>query len=385
MKRSIGVVTGSRAEYGILRPLLEAIRNSRDLALRLYVTGAHLSPRFGSTVREIEKDGFPISEKVPILSAGALSPSAVAAAFSRAVSGFSKVFEKKSPDLLLLLGDRYEMLAAGVAAMLHQVVIAHVSGGKTTQGSMDESIRHSLTKLSHYHFTHAEEYRRRIIRMGEAPSRVFAYGSPLVDGIADLNPMSLEELRRQKGLETLEAGALVVLYHPETLETSSPEAQIAEVLEGLAGVERQKVFFYPNADVGSAAVIAALERWARGRGDALLVKNLSRRAFLSVLKLSGALAGNSSCGVTDTPTLGVPAVNVGDRQKGMVKARNILDCPCRAAAIRAALKRALSRAFRRSCAGLKNPYGDGRSVARIARKLGELPLDGAVLKKVFHD
>lgn len=377
------MVTGARSEYGILRGLLKDIAADPALDLRLYVTGAHLSPAFGSTISEIRRDGLPVAARVPILGSGAVGPREAALAVSRGVDGFSRVFARAKPDLLLLMSDRYEMLAAASAALLHRVVVAHISGGKLTEGSMDESVRHAVTKLSHYHFTHNDENRRRLIRMGEQPSRVFATGSPFLDEILRAPRLGDAAFRQASGLESLDPYA-VVLYHPETLGGRPAAAQMREVLSAVEGLPLRKVLLYPGADPGSREVIDALERFG-ARPDAAVLKNLPRAVFVELLRRAAVLVGNSSCGVTDTPALGVPAVNVGDRQKGMLKAGNVLDAPCRSAAIRATLKKALAPGFRRGLRGLKSPYGDGRSSARILALLKRLPTGPEVLKKPFYE
>jgi UDP-hydrolysing UDP-N-acetyl-D-glucosamine 2-epimerase len=383
MKRSIGVVTGARSEYGVLRPLLRAIARAPGLELQLYVTGGHLSRRFGMTVRDIERDRIPVAARVPILGRGVATAQDAAQAFARGVTGFSRLFAARRPDLLLVMSDRYEMLAAATAAMFNGVITAHLSGGKTTQGSTDEYVRHAVTKMSHYHFTHNPLHRRRIIRMGEQPSRVFAYGSPLLDDLVPFPRMDEKDLRARAGLRPRER-YVVVLYHPETLDAVPAEKQMREVLEAVKGLPYRKILFYPGADVGSDAVIRALQRFSE-ENDAPLFKNLPREVFANLLKRSEALVGNSSCGVTDTPTLQVPTVNIGDRQKGMLKAGNVVDSRCRAKNIRAALRKALSPGFRARLRGLKNPYGDGRASARIVRKLKTLDLSPAILKKPFYD
>ncbi len=382
-RRSIFVVTGSRSEYGILHPLLQRLAADKRVELGLVVTGAHLLAEFGSTWRQVRADGFRIVARLPILRSAALDERAVARAVAAAVDGFSRLFAKGAPDLLVLLGDRYETLGAASAALAHRLVVAHISGGKTTEGAIDESIRHAVTKLSHYHFTHNETFRRRLLRMGEAPKRVFATGSPLVDEIASLPRLSREETLKRCGLPKLGRYA-VVLFHPETLAAASPARQAAEVLRGAERSGLKLVLLYPGAEAGSGALIAELKSFAGSRKFPLL-KSLPRGVFLNLLRHAEALIGNSSAGVTDAPTLGVPAVNVGGRQDGMLKARNVIDCAAEETAVFSALRRALRPGFRASLNALKNPYGDGKACARIAAALATLPLGPGILRKSFYD
>lgn len=383
MKRVIGVVTGARSEYGVLRPLLRAIAADPALTLRLYVTAGHLSKRFGLTVREIEKDGFRIAARVPTLGARMETAQDASKAVARGVEGFSRLFAKARPDLLLVMSDRYEMLPPALAAMFHKIVVAHLSGGKITQGAMDESVRHALTKLSHYHFTHSPENRARLIRMGEQPSRVFATGSPLLDEVVGAPRLGRAETLKAAGLPDMDR-FLIALYHPETLGATPVAAQMREFLGALKKIDMPKALFYPGADVGSEGVIAAVDAFAREKGVSV-VKNIPRPVFLNLLRHCAVLVGNSSAGITDTPTFGVPVVDVGDRQKGMVRARNVVAAPCRAEAIVRAVRKAAAPAFRRRLTGLKNPYGDGRAAARIVRELKRLPLGPEALRKPFFD
>jgi UDP-hydrolysing UDP-N-acetyl-D-glucosamine 2-epimerase len=383
VKRAIAVVTGSRAEYGILRPLLRLLARDRRVELRLLVTGAHLRPEFGSTVREIRRDGFRPTALVPILDGGRLDARAVARATARAVDGFSRVFARSSPDLLVLIGDRYETLGAATAALAHRVPVAHISGGKTTVGVIDESIRHAVTKLSHYHFTHNAVFRARLLRMGERPERVFAYGSPLVDEIVSTKASSRAATLRACGLTGL-GRYLVVAVHAETL-SEVPAGRLTDaVLRGAARSGLDLVLTYPGAEAGSGEITAALKAFAAKRG-ARLLSSLPRALFLDLLRHSEALVGNSSAGITDAPSLGLPAVNAGGRQDGMLKAANVIDCAASGPAVARAVARALTPAFRARARKARNPYGDGRAVPRIARALATLPLGPGVVRKPFHD
>jgi UDP-hydrolysing UDP-N-acetyl-D-glucosamine 2-epimerase len=383
VKRAIAVVTGSRADYGVLRPLLRRLAADRRVSLRLLVTGAHLSPAHGRTEREIRRDGFIPAARVPILGPGPLDARGVARALARATDGFSAVFARSRPDLLVLLGDRYEILGAAAAALVHRLPVAHLSGGKTTTGAIDESVRHAVTKLSQFHFTHNEEFRRRLLRMGERPERVFAHGSPLVDEIRSLARLPRAETLRRCGLAGL-GPYLVVAWHPETLAARDPRADARAVLAGarLSGLEL--VIVAPGAEAGSAAVLAEMRRFAAA-SRARLVTHLPRPLFLNLLRHAEALVGNSSAGLTDAPSLGVPVVNAGGRQDGMLRSAGVRDCAVAAGAVARAVAAAISPAGRARARRATNPYGDGRAAPRIARELARLPLGPECARKPFYD
>lgn len=382
-KRRIAVVTGSRAEYGILYWLLKEIQARPNLELQLLVTGMHLSPEFGLTVRQIEADGFAIAEKIETLLSSD-SEVAVSTAIALGVMGFAHAFARERPDIVVLQGDRFESLAAAIAAMVARVPIAHISGGKSTQGVIDEAIRHALTKMSHLHFTHMPEHRDRIIQMGEDPRRVYAFGAPLVDGIKRLQHLSKTELEERIGSPLAERFLLVV-YHPVTLEDRTEEAHMDQLFRALDQFPQlQLIFIMPNADTGGRIISERIRAYVKTRPRAQSHVNLERGVFLNLLRLATAIIGNSSSGITEAPSFELPAVNIGDRQRGVTKAANVIDCHPTTASIVAAIRRALQEDFRRSLAGLTNPYGDGDSSKRIADILEEVELGEALLKKRFH-
>ncbi len=379
--RSVAVVTGTRAEYGLLQWVLHEIRASADLDLQLIVTGAHLEPRFGMTVEQIEADGFEVDARVPLGLEGD-APADIARAMARCLTGVSEVVDRLQPDLMLVLGDRYEILAAAQAALVHGVPLVHIAGGDVTEGAFDESIRHALTKLAHLHLTTTDEAAARVARMGEEPWRIHVVGSP-----------GLDQLRRRERLEgeALEAALggplgsrnLLITWHPVTLEADGGLTGLRALLEALDAVPREIVKWVtrPNADPGGLAVEAALDRWAAGRDDVRLFASLGQLRYLSLMAQVDAVVGNSSSGLYEAPSLGVPTVNVGDRQKGRLAADSVIHCAAEPAAIMAAI----GRAFEMDASGVENPYGDGGSAARIVEALRAAPDRLTLLRKRFHE
>lgn len=381
MTRKIAVVTTSRADYGLLSRLMRAIARDRALKLRVVVTGGHLSNRFGKTEREIVADGFHIDARVQ-MTPGSDSPKAAADALGAGMKGFARELARLAPDILVVLGDRLELLAACSAAVALRIPIAHLHGGEASEGSLDEQVRHAVTKLAHLHFTAAEPYRRRVVAMGEDPRRVFNTGAPGLEAAADLVPISPRELEARVGL-ALDRPFALVTVHPETVG-----ARAGGVLEAvLAGLDRARlpaVLTYAGADAGGRAINARLERWAAARpGRAAAVASLGQRAYLSLLARAAVVVGNSSSGIIEAPALKTPTVNVGARQDGRLRASSVIDCAPNAPAVSAALRRALSPSFRARCRG-KSPYGAGRVSAKIAAALKRVPLDGLLVKR-FRD
>ncbi|MBF0283104.1 MAG: UDP-N-acetylglucosamine 2-epimerase (hydrolyzing) [Magnetococcales bacterium] len=383
--RRILAVTGSRAEYGHLQWVLREIAEAPDLELRLAATGAHLAAEHGLTAGEMEADGFSLDARIP-LPLPDDGPLAIARAIGAGVAGFAEVYARLRPDLLLILGDRYEMLAAACAALPLRLPIAHLHGGETSQGAMDEAIRHTITKMAHLHFTAAEPYRRRVIQLGEDPARVFNFGAPGLDHLTR-GPalLSREAWRERFGFELGRVNFLVT-YHPVTLEADGPQRAVAALLAALdLFPEARVIFTKANADAEGRAINALLEAYAAQRpGRAALFDSLGPLGYLSALALVDAVVGNSSSGIIEAPFFRVPTVNLGDRQKGRLRAASVIDCPEQAEAIAAAIRRALSPEFRASLAGMASPYGQGDAARKIVQVLRSFDLTG-ILKKEFHD
>jgi GDP/UDP-N,N'-diacetylbacillosamine 2-epimerase (hydrolysing) len=379
--RRVCVVTGSRAEYGLLRPLLAHIVASHALELRLVVTGSHLSPAFGETWREIEADGFAIDERVPL---PLENDSAIGTcdAMAAALSGLARAFARLAPDVVVLLGDRYEILSAAIAAQVSLVPVAHIHGGEVTEGAFDDAMRHAVTKLAMLHFTSAEVYHRRVVQLGEDPARVFTVGALGLDNIRELPLLSREEFEREFGF-TRGKQAVALTFHPVTLAEDSA-AQLAEVLAALDDFpETRVVITRPNADPGNRELNERLDAFVASHADrAAAFASLGVRSYLSLLACVDAVVGNSSSGILEAPSLHVPTIDVGDRQKGRVRAGSIIQCEPERKAIAKALRAALSPEFRALAAEVTNPYGDGHAAERIVAVLESA---GLGVRKRFFD
>lgn len=380
--RSIGVVTVGRSDFGLYRPILRRIRSSPDVQLQLFVSGAHLLPEFGGTVDAIESEGFEIAARVDMLSSSD-APDAIAAGVGRGTIGFAHVFDERRPDILLLLGDRIEMLAPAVAALPSRIPIAHIHGGEATEGAIDDTIRHALTKLSHLHFVATEAYGARVIQMGEEPWRVTVSGAPGLDNVAALAVPTLGELEARVGID-LSRPYLLVTFHPVTLEQERTGEFVDELLAALASVEYGLVFTYPNADSGSRLIIERVRRFVNGRPRTVFLEDLGTDAYFGLMRHATAMVGNSSSGIIEAASFMLPVVNVGSRQRGRIRGANVVDVECDRRSIRAAIRRAGSAEFREALAGLVNPYGDGRAAARIVNVLASVALD-TLMPKRFHD
>ncbi|HWP77984.1 MAG TPA: UDP-N-acetylglucosamine 2-epimerase [Methylomirabilota bacterium] len=383
MARTIGVVTVARSDYSHLVPLLEALRDAPDVVLQLYVAGAHLSPRFGSTVKAIEADGWPITARVETTGASDAAVD-VAAGTGAGVAGFARAFERGGPDLILLLGDRLEMLAAALAALPLTIPVAHLHGGEVTEGAIDEQARHAITKLAHLHFPAAEPYARRIRQMGEEPWRVHCVGAPGLDRFARGTALSREELARRLGLP-LRRPTLLVTFHPVTLEPGEAGRHSAELAAALEMVDGDVIVTYPGADAAHDAVIRPLESLAATRPGTRMVPALGEDGYGALLREADVMVGNSSSGLIEAPSFGLPVVNVGIRQHGRLRAANVIDVGHGREEIVAGIRRALAPEFRASLHGLVNPYGDGRASPRIARVLREVELGPRLIRKRFVD
>lgn len=385
-KRTVCVVTGSRADYGHIISLMEAVRADADLKLQLVATGMHLEPQFGLTYRVIEADGFKIDRKVRILRYGN-SDVGVTKAFGSGCQKFAEVFSEMKPDIVVLLGDRYEIFSACVAAYFQRIPIAHIHGGETTQGAFDEGIRHSISKMATIHFAAADAYAQRIIQLGESPKRVFPFGAPGLDMIYRTVLLSRDELESRLGLK-LTAPVAVATYHPVTLESADAQKQVRELLAALEQFSMTVIFTKANADPQGIKVNVVLENFCkRNPKRCKLFDNLGQRLYYSCLKNADVVIGNSSSGLLEAPVFCLPAVNIGDRQKSRIRPANVIDVDCRAAEIVKGIRRALSSDFRRSLKNLANPYdrANGRIGERIKNQIKRMPLNEDVIKKKFFD
>ena len=383
MKKSVCVVTGSRAEYGMLRWVMEEIQASSTLELKVIVTGAHLSPEFGMTVSEIESDGFPINHRVEMLLSADTS-TAISKSIGLGLVGFADALATVKPNLLLVLGDRYEILAAVIAALVARIPVAHVHGGETTQGAIDEAIRHSITKMSHLHFVAAQEYKNRVIQLGEEPSQVFLVGGLGVDGVVKTKRFSRAALEESLGVKFLDRN-LMVTFHPATLETDTAETQMDELLVALADLQNTAILFtMPNADTDGRALLERIKVFCGRHENANWFASLGYARYLSCLAQVDAVVGNSSSGLTEAPSLKIATINIGDRQLGRLKAQSVIDCVPTRESIKSALATVYSPEFQARLSGVVNPYGEGGAARAIVKKL-EGRLGTITLKKAFYD
>lgn len=384
---SICVLTTTRADYGILRPLLLALQKDPVFDMTLAVTGTHLSRSFGMTVREIESDGLPIGVRIPILEEGDAVPPAISSVMARALEGFGAYFQACRPDLLIALGDRYETFAACAAAASARVPLAHLHGGEATEGMLDECFRHCITKMSYLHFTAAEVYRRRVIQLGEDPARVFNVGGLGVENALHTDFLSPEQLERELDFPLFERPCVVTTFHPVTLETDSAGRQVEELLAAVA--ERRDLNFLitkSNADAGGREINARLDAFAREAPNCRVAASLGMRRYLSALKYARCVLGNSSSGLLEAPSFGIPTVNIGDRQRGRLQAESVINCRPERKDILRALETACSPDFRARAARAVNPYGDGNTSERICAILRQTLQSGGIdLKKKFYD
>jgi UDP-hydrolysing UDP-N-acetyl-D-glucosamine 2-epimerase len=380
--RTVGVVTTSRADYSYYRPILRRIVEAPDLRLRLFVTGMHISETFGLTSAAIEGDGFEIAERVDMLVDGD-SPEAVAVSIGTGVTGMARAFARETPDILLLLGDRFEMLASAAAALPFTIPLAHIAGGEATEGATDEAVRHAITKMSHLHFVQAEPYAQRVIQMGEEPWRVVVAGAASLDNLRALTPMTRSELEKTFDIG-LDPAPLVVTFHPPTLEYDQTARQAAELMAALDAAGLPIVFTAPNADVHHRALLSAIDGYVSSHDNAWLVRSFGTRGYFSLLSYARAMVGNSSSGIVEAATFEMPVVDIGDRQGGRIHDRNVIHVPPERAVVLAAIRHVTTDAFKESLRGLRNPYGTGHASATIVDTLQRTPLGAALLTKRFH-
>ncbi len=385
MRRAIGVVTVARSDYGHLVPLLRELERVQDeVELLVYVAGSHLESPFGVRTGDlVEADKWKITARIPMGIADD-APATIAAATGRGVVGFAAEFARRRPDLLVVLGDRYEMLSAAVAALPFGLPVAHLHGGEVTEGAIDEQIRHAITKLAHLHFVAAEPYAARVRQLGEEPWRVHCCGAPGLDRLCAGGALSREEIGERLG-RPLGRPTLLVTFHPETLAVADVPRQAKELTAALEKFDGEIIVTAPGADTAYRAISAAFERLAQRRALTRLDATLGDDVYTSLLREADVMIGNSSSGLIEAPSFGLPVVNVGDRQRGRLRAANVIDVGHEREAIAEAIRRALDPSFRRGLTGLVNPYGDGQAAPRIARVLREVELGLRLVRKRFAD
>lgn len=382
-KRKVCVVTGTRAEYGLLYWLLKEIEADKELELQLIVTGMHLSPEFGLTYKEIEKE-FKIDKKVEMLLSSDTSIG-ISKSMGLAQISFAEAYDELKPDIVVVLGDRYEIFSATSTAMIARIPIVHLHGGETTEGAFDESIRHSITKMSHLHFTATEEYRNRVIQLGEHPSKVFNVGGMGIENIKRLKLLTKKEFENSIDFK-LNKKNILVTFHPVTLENSTAQEQFQELLDVIDELKETNIIFTKaNSDTDGRIINQMIDDYvARNFHKSVRFTSLGQLRYLSALQFVDAMVGNSSSGLLEAPSFKIGTINIGDRQKGRIKADSVIDCSANKTDIEKAFERLYSKEFQNSLINVKNPYGDGCASNKIIEEIKKIDLQN-ILKKSFYD
>jgi UDP-hydrolysing UDP-N-acetyl-D-glucosamine 2-epimerase len=373
--RKIGVVTVGRSDYGIYFPILKRIDSDPDIRLHLIVAGMHLLPEFGSTVKEIEADGFEIAERIEMLLSSD-SPTGIAQSMGMGTIGFAKAYTRFRPDILVVLGDRFEMHAAALAALPFKIPVAHIHGGELTQGAFDDCLRHSITKLSHLHFVATEEYFQRVLQLGEEPWRVYVSGAPSLDNLSRVKRLNADQLEKKFSI-SINSPPLMVTFHPVTLEYERTAWHVGELLDVLKSFKMPMIFTMPNADTENRTVSSMIEDFS--------LQHSSTQDYFSLMSVAAAMIGNSSSGIIEAPSFELPVVNIGSRQAGRIRAANVIDVSYERKEVAEGLTKALSPEFRANLKGLKNPYGSGKASEVIVEKLKEIDLNERLITKRFYD
>jgi len=383
MTRKVCVITGTRAEYGLLRWVMQGIQDEPDLTLQTIATGMHLSPEFGLTYREIEQDGFQIDRKVEMLTSSD-TPVGIAKSMGLGLIGFADALNELKPDLVLLLGDRFEIFSAAAAALIARMPVAHLHGGEATEGAFDEAMRHSITKMSHLHFVATEAYRQRVIQLGEQPDRVFLVGGLGIDSIKRLKLLDRVGLEAALNFK-LSQKNLLITFHPATLESGTATDQMAELLAALAELkDTGLIFTLPNADTDGRALIKMVEQFVLQHPNARAYQSLGQLRYLSCIAHVDGVVGNSSSGLLEVPSFKKGTINIGDRQRGRLQAANVINCEPNRLDITTALQRLYAAEFQASLSHAINPYGEGGASEKVVETLKRYPLEG-VAKKAFYD
>jgi GDP/UDP-N,N'-diacetylbacillosamine 2-epimerase (hydrolysing) len=383
MSRKICVITGTRAEYGLLRWVMQGIKDDAELTLQIVATGMHLSPEFGLTYREIEKDGFQIDRKVEMLTSSDTSVG-IAKSMGLGLISFADALNELKPDLILVLGDRFEIFVAVSAALVARMPVAHLHGGETTEGAFDEALRHSITKMAHLHFVAAEQYRKRVIQLGEQPDRVFLVGGLGIDNIRRLKLLDRAELEISLDFK-LGQKNLLITFHPVTLESSTATEQMAELLGVLAELtDTHLIFTMPNADNDGRALINMVQQFVTQHPNACAFPSLGQLRYLSCIAHVDGVVGNSSSGLAEVPSFKKGTVNIGDRQRGRLQASSVVNCQPNRKCIQAALIKLYNEDFQANLSQVQNPYGDGGASEKVVQVIKDCAIEG-IAKKSFYD
>ena len=381
--KKVCVVTGTRAEYGLLYWLLKEIEADKELELQLIATGMHLSPEFGLTYKEIEKE-FKINKKIEMLLSSDTSVG-ISKSMGLAQISFAESYDELKPDIVIVLGDRYEIFSATSAAMIARIPIAHIHGGEKTEGAFDESIRHSITKMSHLHFTATEEYKNRVIQLGEHPSRVFNVGGMGIENIKRLKLLSKDEF--EKSIEfKLNSKNILVTFHPVTLENSTAKEQFQQLLDAIDELEDTNIIFTKaNSDTDGRVINQMIDEYVtKNSHKSIVFTSLGQLRYLSALQYVDAVVGNSSSGLAEAPSFKIGTINIGDRQKGRIKASSVIDCEPNKDSILNSFEKLYSKEFQETLKTTINPYGDGYASKKIVEILKNVDLKN-ILKKSFYD
>jgi GDP/UDP-N,N'-diacetylbacillosamine 2-epimerase (hydrolysing) len=383
MNRKICIITGTRAEYGLLRWVMQGIKDDNELTLQIIVTGMHLSPEFGLTYKAIEQDGFQIDRKVEMLT-NSDTPVGIAKSMGLGMIGFADALHELQPDLIVVLGDRFEIFSAVSAALVARIPVAHLHGGETTEGAFDEALRHSITKMSHLHFVAAEPYRQRVIQLGEQPDHVFLVGGLGIDNIKRLQLLDRTALETSLDFK-LGVKNLLITFHPVTLETATAANQMQELLAALAQLkDTQLIFTLPNADTDGRALIEMVQNFVKQHPNARAYDSLGQLRYLSCILHVDGVVGNSSSGLAEVPSFKKGTINIGDRQRGRLQAESVINCEPTRENITTALVQLYSADFQTSLHKVINPYGEGGASKKVVNTLKSYPVEG-IVKKFFYD
>lgn len=383
MTRKICVITGTRAEYGLLSGVMQGIKDDPEMTLQIIATGMHLSPEFGLTYHEIMEDGFRIDRKVEMLTSSDTS-AGIAKSMGLGMIGFADALSELSPDLIVVLGDRFEIFAAVATAQVACIPVAHLHGGEVTEGAFDEAFRHSITKMSHLHFVAAEEYRQRVIQLGEQPERVFLVGGLGIDNIKCLKLLGRDELETSLGFK-FDKKNLLITFHPVTLDETSAADHMAELLAALAKLRDTKLIFtLPNADTGGRVLIKMVEEFVAQHSNACAFVSLGQQRYLSCIANVDGVVGNSSSGLIEVPSFRKGTINIGDRQRGRLQAGSIINCQPTRQSIGEAIDILYSSSFQATLSRVISPYGEGGASEKVVEIIKNYAIDG-VTKKAFYD
>ncbi len=383
--KKLCVITGTRAEYGLLRPLVKKINGEDKIQLQLIATGMHLSPEFGLTYKEIELDGFIIDEKIEMLLSSD-TPVGISKSMGLAMIGFADAFKKLKPDMVVVLGDRYEIFAAASAATVARIPIAHLHGGETTEGAFDEAFRHAITKMSYLHFTSTEQYRKRVIQLGENPERVFCVGAIGIESIKQLRLLDKNQLEKDLKF-TFDKMTALVTFHPVTLEESTSGQQFKELLNALNRFRDMKIIFTKaNSDTDGKIINYMIDDYVKNNNDkSIAFTSMGQLRYLSAMNYLDLVIGNSSSGIIEAPSFRIPTVNIGDRQKGRIQGETVINCEPVECEIIKAIELGLSSKFKERVKNVENPYGDGNVTEKVLNILKEYLSKDIMLKKTFYD